>query len=548
MELARTLADAIFPENLPGMEDIFALYPRRVLEDGQRVTRYAPSPTGFMHIGNLYSALVSERVAHVSGGIFFLRIEDTDSKREVEGALDKIFGALDHFGLKYDEATFHSEDIGSYGPYVQSRRASIYKVFARELVLRELAYPCFCSEEELENIVGRQKIQGCQKLGYYGSWAKYRNSSIQESIDKIKAGEKYALRFRSPGNFDRKIVINDMLRGNIEYPENDLDIVLLKQNFLPTYHFAHVVDDCLMGTNLVLRGDEWLPSLPLHIQLFRALGWKPPKYAHISPLMKTEGTSKRKLSKRKDPEADVEYFDRAGYPKDSVIEYLINIANSNFEDWRRQNPGRHYNDFPFDIKKMNVSGALFDFVKLDSIAKNVIAKMTAEEVYENVLIWAKKYDATLEKLLENHRKMAISIFSIERQGTKNVRKDIAKWSEIMEEIDYFFVLDEALVERKLQNLDSGDIVKIAKLFLSSYVPENVKENWFGEIKSVARCCGYADNSKDFRENPENFRGSISDVTKIIRILLTAREEGPDLYSIMNVLGPEDVRKRIGRFL
>jgi glutamyl-tRNA synthetase len=492
--------------------------------------------------------MVSERVAHMSGGIFFLRIEDTDSRREVAGAVGKIITALDHFGLAYDEITLEDRDVGDYGPYIQSKRKLIYMVFARELLLRGRVYPCFCNEEELENIISKQRTQGCKRLGYYGMWAKYRGFPIQESIRRIEAGEKYVLRFKSPGNFDRKAVVNDLLRGNIEYQESDLDIVLLKQNFLPTYHFAHVVDDFLMGTNLVIRGDEWLPSLPLHIQLFQAMGWRSPKYIHISPLMKMDGSSKRKLSKRKDPEADVEYFDRIGYPNNSVMEYLINIANSNFEDWRRQNPDRHYGEFPFDARKMNVSGALFDFAKLDSISRNVISKMTAREVYNNVLVWAEKYDSSLLELLRNHEEMAIKIFSIERQGVKNVRKDISKWSEIGNEISYFFSLDESIVRERLQNLDASAAREIARLFLSSYVYGDVKELWFDRIKSIARECGYADNSKDFKEHPENFRGSISDVTRIIRIMLTGREQGPDLHSIMNVLGEGETTRRIGRFL
>jgi glutamyl-tRNA synthetase len=548
VESIETLANGIFPRDLPTVDDVFSKYPKRKLAGGQKVTRYAPSPTGFMHIGNLYSALVSERVAHGSGGVFFLRIEDTDSKREVTGSVEKIISALDYFGLSYDEATVGNRDIGDYGPYIQSQRKALYGVFGRELLVRGLAYPCFCSEEELEAIANKQKAQGCKRLGYYGIWAKYRNFPLDESLNRIEAGEKFVLRFRSPGSFDKKIIVNDVLRGNIEYPENDLDVVLLKQNFLPTYHFAHVVDDFLMGTSLVLRGDEWLPSLPLHLQLFRAMGWKAPKYAHLSPLMKMGGSSKRKLSKRKDPEADVEYFDRAGYPRDSIIEYLLNIANSNFEDWRRQNPDRHYGEFAFELKKMNVSGALFDFVKLDSISKNVISKMTAEEVYENVLVWARKYDGSLAELLENHRTRALTIFAIERRGTKNVRKDIYKWSEMENEINYFFHLDRVTVEEKLHNLNPEDVKKIAQLFLENYIPADSKELWFDKIKSVARECGYSDNSRDFKEHPENFHGSISDVTKILRILLSGREQGPDLYSIMNVLGQEEMSSRIGRFL
>ena len=403
------LIKLIFGENLPSRENIFNKYKTRNLKNGQKVTRFAPSPTGFIHIGNLYSALVNERVAHISDGIFFLRIEDTDEKREIEGAVNKIINALEYFDIKYDEGTDGINEIGNYAPYKQSDRKEIYKVFIKDLMERGMAYPCFCTEEELENIIKQQKAQNCSRLGYYGNWAKYRNLPIEESIKKIKNGEEYVIRFRSNGNFNKNIVVNDIIRGNTEFPENELDIVIMKKNGLPTYHFAHVVDDFLMGTTTVIRGDEWLPSLPLHIQLFQAMKWKAPKYAHISPLLKIENGAKRKLSKRKDPEANIEYFDQLGYPKESVIEYLLNLANSGFEGWRKQNPEKSYSEFPFDIKKMNVSGALFDFIKLDSVSREVISKMNKQEVYNNVLNWSKKYDKQLESMLSNNKERCLEI-------------------------------------------------------------------------------------------------------------------------------------------
>ncbi len=538
------LIKLIFGNDLPSVDNIFDKYKTRQLENRQKVTRFAPSPTGFIHIGNLYSALVDERVAHISNGIFFLRIEDTDEKREVLGAVEKIISALNYFDIKYDEGTDGTVNIGIYAPYKQSERREIYKVFIRDLMERGLAYPCFCTEDELETIINQQKAQNCQRLGYYGSWAKYRNFPIEESVKKIKQGEEYVIRFKSNGNFNKNIVINDVIRGNKEFPENDLDIVIMKKNGLPTYHFAHVVDDFLMGTNLVIRGNEWLPSLPLHIQLFQAMKWKPPKYAHISPLLKIDNGTKRKLSKRKDPEANVEYFDKLGYPKESIIEYLLNLANSSFEAWRKQNPNKSYLDFPFDIKKMNISGALFDFVKLDSVSRDVISKMNTLEVYSNVLAWAKKYDKILENILENNKEKCLKIFSIERENTKKVRKDIAKWSNIKQEIIYFFELDSGNITKQLDYINIKEVKKICEKFLESYNIEDEQNEWFEKLKNVAKILGYADNIKDYKENPHLYKGNVSDIAKVLRILITGREQSPDLCAIMKIIGLDEVKIRL----
>ena len=538
------LIKLIFGENLPSRENIFNKYKTRNLKNGQKVTRFAPSPTGFIHIGNLYSALVNERVAHISDGIFFLRIEDTDEKREIEGAVNKIINALEYFDIKYDEGTDGINEIGNYAPYKQSDRKEIYKVFIKDLMERGMAYPCFCTEEELENIIKQQKAQNCSRLGYYGNWAKYRNLPIEESIKKIKNGEEYVIRFRSNGNFNKNIVVNDIIRGNTEFPENELDIVIMKKNGLPTYHFAHVVDDFLMGTTTVIRGDEWLPSLPLHIQLFQAMKWKAPKYAHISPLLKIENGAKRKLSKRKDPEANIEYFDQLGYPKESVIEYLLNLANSSFEGWRKQNPEKSYSEFPFDIKKMNVSGALFDFIKLDSVSREVISKMNKQEVYNNVLNWSKKYDKQLESMLSNNKERCLEIFGIERENTKKVRKDIAKWSDTKQEILYFFELDEKEIRKKLEYIDLEEVRKISRNFLDIYDIKDEHDLWFEKLKRIARNLGYADNIKDYKENPGLYKGNISDVAKVLRILVTGREQSPDLCIIMKILGSDETKRRL----
>ncbi len=542
--------DKFFSKNLPTIEEIFNKYPRRNLKEGERVTRFAPSPTGFMHMGNLYSAIIDERVAHSgkNSGIFFLRIEDTDQKREVEGALEIIIDNLKYYGLNYEEGVINSDsdDFGIYGPYIQSKRSDIYKVFVKDLLQKGLAYPCFCTEEELEEIINKQKAQNCSRLGYYGGWAKYRNFPIEEAIKKIENGEKCVIRLKSPGDFNKKIVVNDILRGNLEFHENDLDVVILKQNGLPTYHFAHLIDDFLMGTTTIIRGEEWLPSLPLHIQLFQIMKWKAPKYLHISPLMKIDETTgnKRKLSKRKDPENNLEFFKQAGYPGESVVEYLLNLANSNFEDWRRQNKDKNYKDFTFDMKKMNNSGAIFDLVKLNNISKDVVSKMTANEIYDNVLKWAEKYDKELFKLMTENSKYILKIFNIERENIKKPRKDIAKWSNINNEIEYFFKLNKEEVENNLKDFNREDIKNIVKYFLETYNEKDDNQTWFEKLKEVAEKCGYSSSTKEYKENPDKFKGDISTVATILRVLITGRVQSPDLCSIMKVLGRNEIEERL----
>ncbi len=539
-----------FNKNLPTIEEIFNKYPRRNLKEGEKVTRFAPSPTGFMHMGNLYSAIIDERVAH-SGknpGIFFLRIEDTDQKREVDGALEIIIDNLKYYGLNYEEGVINanSNDNGIYGPYTQSKRGDIYKAFVKDLLQKGLAYPCFCTEEELEEIINKQKAQNCSRLGYYGGWAKYRNFPIEEATKKIENGEKCVIRLKSPGDFNKKIVVNDILRGNLEFHENDLDVVILKQDGLPTYHFAHLIDDFLMGTTTVIRGEEWLPSLPLHIQLFQVMKWKTPKYLHISPLMKIDETTgnKRKLSKRKDPENNVEFFKQAGYPSESVVEYLLNLANSNFEDWRRQNKDKSYKDFTFDMKKMNNSGAIFDLVKLNNISKDVISKMTADEIYDNVLKWAEKYNKELFRLITENSEYILKIFNIERENIKKPRKDIAKWSDVNNEIEYFFKLNKNEVENNLKDFNKEDVKNIVKYFLETYNENDDNQIWFEKLKKVAEKCGYSSSTKEYKENPDKFKGDISIVATILRVLTTGRLQSPDLCSIMKVLGKNTVEERL----
>ncbi len=542
--------DKFFSKNLPTIEEIFNKYPRRNLKEGEKITRFAPSPTGFMHMGNLYSAIIDERVAHSgkNSGIFFLRIEDTDQKREVEGALEIIIDNLKYYGLNYEEGVINSssDDFGIYGPYTQSKREDIYKVFVKDLLQKGLAYPCFCTEEELEEIINKQKAQNCSRLGYYGGWAKYRNFPIEEAIKKIENGEKCVIRLKSPGDFNKKIVVNDILRGNLEFHENDLDVVILKQNGLPTYHFAHLIDDFLMGTTTIIRGEEWLPSLPLHVQLFQIMKWKAPKYLHISPLMKIDETTgnKRKLSKRKDPENNLEFFKQAGYPGESVVEYLLNLANSNFEDWRRQNKDKNYKDFTFDMKKMNNSGAIFDLIKLNNISKDVVSKMTADEIYNNVSKWAEKYDKELFKLMTENSEYILKIFNIERENIKKPRKDIAKWSDINNEIEYFFKLNKEEVENNLKDFNREDIKNIVKYFLETYNEKDDNQTWFEKLKEVAEKCGYSSSTKEYKENPDKFKGDISTVATILRVLITGRLQSPDLCSIMKVLGRNKIEERL----
>ena len=429
------LANLIFPD----AKDISYYeekYPERNLPEGAVVSRFAPSPTGFVHIGGLYQALVAKEMTSQTGGVFFLRVEDTDQKREVENGVTGIINSLKEFELLPDEGMFsETEEKGEYGPYKQSLRKEIYQSYAKYLISQGKAYPCFCTTEEGEELRKKQEAAKIRP-GYYGVWAKCRNITVEEAAEKIKNGEKYIIRFKSPGREDRKIKHHDVVKGNVDFPENDLDIVIIKADGLPTYHFAHAVDDHLMRTTLVIRGDEWLSSIPLHLQLFHELGFKAPKYAHIAPIMKNDNGAKRKISKRKDPEAAVSYYKENGIPVQAVKEYLLNISNSTFENWRRANPDKALEDFKFDIKKMSVSGALFDMVKLLDIGKNVISKMTAEQVYDYSLAWAKEYDEELTKMLED-KEYSLKILGIER-GNKKPRKDIAKWSELKNSIIYMY--------------------------------------------------------------------------------------------------------------
>ena len=545
----KDLANIIFPD----AKDISYYeekYPRRNLPEGAIVTRFAPSPTGFVHIGGLYQALVARTAAEKSKGVFILRIEDTDQKREIENGTEGIIQSLKDFDMMPDEGRISKdEEIGNYGPYQQSLRKDIYQAYARYMIEQGKAYPCFATAEDLEEMRAKQEAAKV-RTGYYGVWAKYRNLSVEEAAEKIKNGESYIIRFKSPGREDRKIKHKDIIKGNVDFPENDQDIVIIKADGLPTYHFAHAVDDHLMGTTHVIRSDEWLSSVPLHLQLFMELGFKPPKYAHISPIMKNDNGNKRKLSKRKDPEAAVSYYAELGIPSLAVKEYLLNIANSNFENWRKQNKQAPIEEFDFKLNKMSVSGALFDMVKLLDVSKIVISKMSAEEVYEKAIKWAKTYDEELYELLSKDKEYTLKVLGIER-GNQKPRKDIAKWSDLKYNIEYMYNEEFEKVKNnyELQTIkNKEDIRKILDLYAEKYFNiEDDKQTWFDKIKELSGEMGYAKEVKEFKANPEQYKAHVGDVSTVIRIALTGRTNTPDMYEIMKVLGKEEVISRLKNF-
>ena len=540
----KELADLIFP-NVKEIKYYEEKYPERNLEEGAIVTRFAPSPTGFVHIGGLYQALVARTVAKKTNGVFFLRVEDTDQKREVENGVTGIVNSLRDFDMEPDEGMISdTEEKGNYGPYKQSLRKDIYQSYAKYMLEQGKAYPCFATAEELEEMRAKQEAAKV-RTGYYGVWAKYRNLSLDEMAEKIKAGVPYIIRFKSPGREDRKIKHKDLIKGNVDFPENDQDIVIIKSDGLPTYHFAHAVDDHLMHTTHVIRSDEWLSSVPLHLQLFQEMGFKAPKYAHISPIMKNDNGNKRKLSKRKDKEAAVSFYEEIGIPSLAVKEYLLNIANSTFENWRRQNKDASIDEFDFKLNKMSVSGALFDMVKLQDVSKIVISKMTAEEVYEKALNWATRHDEELKEMLEN-KEYSLKVLSIER-GNAKPRKDIAKFSDIKENIIYMydekFLNNEQTYPYQVIN-DKESIIKILDLYLEKYYnQDDDKQTWFNKIKELAGEMGYAKEVKEFKANPGMFKAHVGDVSTAIRIALTGRTNTPDMFEIMEVLGKESIAKR-----
>lgn len=535
----KELANLIFP-NAKDYTYYEEKYPARNLPEGAQVVRVAPSPTGFIHVGGLFQGIVAKKIAEQTGGVFFVRIEDTDQKRKIENGAEEILKAFENYDIIPDETVGR----GNYGPYVQSERMDIYQSYAKKLISEGLAYPCFCTPEELDKIREDQE-KAKERTGYYGKWTKCRNMPTDMAAERIKNGDPFIIRFKSPGNPDKKIKHKDVIKGSIDFPENDQDIVIIKSDGLPTYHFAHVVDDHLMGTTLVTRSDEWVASVPLHLQLFYALGFKTPKFGHTAPLMKQDGDSKRKLSKRKDPEAAVSYYTEQGIPKDAVKEYLMNIANSNFEIWRKQNPDKPMSEFEFDVKKMGVSGALFDMVKMLDVSKNVISKFSAEEVYNEALKWAEIFDEELLEMLKD-KEYSLKVLGIER-GNVKPRKDIAKWSDVKNIIYYMypekFAKNEVFEYQKVT--DKDEIAKITKTYSEKYYDANDdKQTWFDKMKDLAEEFGYAREVKEYKANPEAFKGHVGDISTVIRVKLTGRCNTPDLYEIMQVLGEDIVKERL----
>ena len=544
----KDLANLIFPNITKTIEDYEKEYPLRDLKEGAKVTRFAPSPTGFMHIGNLMGAVVDYLLAKSSEGVFFLRNEDTDKAREVEGAVGLIVQTLSDYDLNPDEYEHSGKTVGNYGPYIQSERKEIYQAFAKYLIEIGRAYPCFCTSEDLNNLRETQE-KSKVRTGYYGRYAKCRNIPVEEACERIKNGERYVIRFKSEGNFERKFPFEDLVKGKVELPENDMDVPIMKssKDGLPTYHFAHLVDDHLMRTTHVVRGEEWLPSVPLHIELFRAFGFKAPKYIHNPLIMKKDGDSVRKISKRKDPEALMKYYKEKGYPKEAVIEAIMTIINSNYEEWRTGHPDTPYTKFPFSPKKMSASGAFFDLAKLDNISKNIISKKKASDVYAELLEWSKVFNEDFAEILENNKEYAINILNIEREQ-KKPRKDYANYSEIEDKIWYMF---DELYENHEKNYeyqtitDKAEIDKIVTTYLNEYYDENDdKDTWFNKIKELAIKLGYAGEVKEYKENPDNFKGHVGDISTVLRIAITTQSMTPDLYEIMKLLGKDKMLRRV----
>lgn len=540
----------IFSSNLPEISNILSKYPKRDLSPDSMVTRIAPSPTGFVHLGGLYTALISERFAHQNKGIFILRIEDTDKKREVVGTDQLFVSALEKYGLKTDEGLdINNEEMGAYGPYHQSARAQIYQAFAKKLLLENKAYVCFASPEELEEIKNRQELLG-ERSGYWGKFALWRNKDQAEVLNALNQGLKPVIRLKSPGDFNNRITINDILLGSRELPENDQDIVILKADGLPTYHFAHAIDDYLMGTSHVIRGNEWFPSLPLHLQLFEILGWNPPQYAHLAPIQKLADGKKRKLSKRHDPEANLKYYDQIGYPEEAIIEYLLNLANSNFEDWRKANPNSNYQEFTLTWKKLAKSnGPLFDLVKLEDISKEIIAKLPAEEIYNRALTWAKKYNPSFANRLEKNPQYAKDIINIERLNEIKPRKDLSAWSKLETEMSYFykdlFQINQELLKEALSKLNGVDFKIIINDFLENYDPKDDQVAWFEKLKKTGLKYDFATSLKEYKNDERRYKGQIGSIAQVLRLLLTGRSQSPNLCEVMKVLGEEKVRERLG---
>ena len=542
------LAELLLPHIDKTPEYFENMYPERQLPEGARVTRIAPSPTGYLHLGTLFTSLVNRITATSTGGIFYTRIEDTDKKREVEGGIEDIIDGLWRFGIKIDEGFISgTEEKGIYGPYQQSRRAEIYQTYVKKLICEGLAYPCFCTAEELAEVREAQE-NAKVRTGYHGEYAKHRNITYDEAKAHIDEGKPFVIRLRSPGDESHRITFEDTIKGKIEMPENDEDFVLLKSDGIPTYHFAHAIDDHLMRTTHVLRGDEWISSVPKHIQLFKLLGFRVPKYGHVSPIMKLDGGAKRKISKRKDPEAAVHFFAEQGYEAASVIEYLMTIAASDFEDWRRANPTADLNTFKFNLKKMSVSGALFDENKLNDVSKSKIAELSSGEVYDKLTAWAREFDSEFYELLTSDEAFSKAMLAIDRDDAKKPRKDIAKWNEAKEYFAYFFDSLYTPCYELPENIAAEDAKAFLNAYKSVYSTEDDRQAWFDKIKELCPQLNFAADTKEYKANPDAFKGSAGDLSTVLRIAITGRRNTPDLCSIMKVLGKDRALERIDNMI
>ena len=544
----KQLADLIFPNITETIDDLEKRYPKRDLPDGAEVTRFAPSPTGFLHTGSLFTSMICRKVATQTGGVFYIRLEDTDTKREIAGSGEQLLSQLHIFGVDPDEGYLGNSEKGSYGPYIQSKRADIYCVVIKHLLEEGKAYPCFCSAQDLEALRNEQEKQKLNP-GYYGEFAKCRNLSNEEKYKRIKNGDKFVIRFRSSGNHENKIQVNDLVRGHFEIAENDQDIVIYKSDGLPTYHFAHAVDDHFMRTTTVIRGEEWVASLPIHVELFKALGWQAPRYAHLPVIMKIdeETGNKRKLSKRKDQEAAVSYFIEDGYLPKALIMYLMTIANSNFEEWILNNHFEGMEDFVFSFKKMSLDGALFDMGKLNFFARELLAKLTKEEFTRLALEYAEKYNPTLEKAIKADPKRFTEIINIDREKA-NPRKDFDKFGNVLDIIRYFYKEGyEMEISSGLEfneKFTKEDIIEALNAMKNELQIGEDEQSWFNGLKEIGTKINYAANNKEYKANPELFKGNIGDLAEILRITLTGRKNAPNLYSVMRILGLEESHRRM----
>lgn len=541
----KKLASALIPDkDLLPPEKYEEIFPPRNTEKGAEVTRLAPSPTGFIHLGNLYSALADERAAHTTGGVFYLRIEDTDEKRKVDGAVESVIRSLKYFGIKFDEGAEIDSPLNKYGPYYQRRRAEIYRSFAKKLIEEGLAYPCFCTAEELDEVRSRQ-TENKETTGYYGKYAKCRNLTEEEIYKNLEAGKPFVIRLKSQGSIENKTIFRDAIKGDITVTENDQDVVILKSDGIPTYHFAHAIDDHFMRTTLVIRGEEWLSSLPVHLELHKVLGFKPPRYAHTSSLMKMDGDTKRKLSKRKDPELSLDYYRKAGYFPLAVVKYLMTVLNSNFEEWSLKNPDGDYRDFKFKIEKMGKSGALFDLEKLNDVSKTEISKLTAEECYSFLKEWVDGFGTEADKKHFEDIEYLIKILTlIMGIGGKKRRKDIERAEQGVRLLDYFF--DDAFNPEYSYRFGKDTVNTVLDGFAAVYDPADDNSAWFAKVKAIAPKVGFAAEMGEYKANPEKFKGNVSDAAEILRIAVTGSPNSPDLCTIMGILGKERTVSRLNK--